>query len=254
MVSRTYLDGLGTRVGGVVRAVVGVIFELQTYRNLCYLALAFPLGLLYFMFFAVGFSLGIGLSVLVIGIPILIAMLVFARILARFERKIAVLLLGVDIPSQNISMPESLTEWKSLTKWIRRLVTNWKTWKAVVYLTTKLALGLVAFTSIVLLLVTAGTMVVVPFVFNQPDLYVGIVPNTVLHPALYMGWNDLLVGLNTVVSLPSWRADTLIEALIVATGGVVLGIVSLHFLNALARLFGWYTRLMLGIHETDSLI
>ena len=46
----------------------------QTYLNLIYLLLAFPLGLSYFLFFVIGFSVGIPLSIFVFGLFILAAM------------------------------------------------------------------------------------------------------------------------------------------------------------------------------------
>lgn len=63
------------------------------------------------------------------------------------------------------------------------------------------------------LLVTAVSMLAVPLVYDQPGVYVGVVTDSPvgIHPALYIGWNNLLVGIETVVTLPSWRIDTLLR-------------------------------------------
>ncbi len=44
----------------------------QTYRNLGYLLLAFPLGVTYFLFLAVGFALGTAFFVTLLGLPVLL--------------------------------------------------------------------------------------------------------------------------------------------------------------------------------------
>ncbi len=56
--------------------IFGVYFRPQTYLNLLYLLLAFPLGLAYFVFLVTGLSLGFGLIITLAGIPILVLMLV----------------------------------------------------------------------------------------------------------------------------------------------------------------------------------
>jgi hypothetical protein len=93
-----------------LRSVFGVPLRLQTYRNLLYLVLAFPLGLAYFIFVSVGVSLGIGLAITVIGIPILLVVLAISTGLARFEREVAAILLGVTIETPESSTPDTLVE------------------------------------------------------------------------------------------------------------------------------------------------
>lgn len=248
MVPDVRSGSLDADIGGAVRTVLGVPFRLQTYRNLLYLVLAFPLGLVYFVLFAVGLSLGVGLAVVVVGIPILLAMLALATGLATVERRMATAFLGIEIPTRNDPMPDSLRGW------VRRLVATLGPWKAVVYLVTKLFIGAAAYVVVLSLLVTAVSMLVVPLVYNQPGVYVGVVRDAPVsyHPELYVGWDRLLVGLETVITLSAWRIDTLAEALAVAGIGIVLTVVSLHLLNALAWVSSRYTRLMLGRPGNNS--
>lgn len=234
---------------GTVRAVVwtvfGVPFRRQTYRNLSYLALAFPLGLVYFVLFAVGLSLGVGLAVVVVGVPLLVGMLGLATGLASVERWLATVLLGIEVPTRDRESPDSVRGW------LRRLVVSLGPWKAVVYLVTKLFVGVAAYTVVMSLSVTGVSMLAVPLVYNQPGVYVGVVSDAPVryHPALSVGWDRLLVGLDGVVTLSAWRIDTLAEALAVAGLGVVVVCCSLHVLNALAQLSGWWTQLLLGTRE-----
>lgn len=230
-----------------LRSVVGVPLRLQTYRNLLYLVLAFPLGLLYFLFLAVGLSVGIGLAITVIGVPIVLVVLAAAVGMASLERKLTALLLGIDIEPPEDS-PLALDRERSVVERAKALVTGLGTWKAVVYLASKLLLGMASFVAITTLLVTAVTLLLVPFVYDQPGVYVGVVldrPAT-LHPALAYGWNSLDVGLRAVVELTSWQVTTLPEALGVAFLGVCLVVAALNVLNVLAWLSGRYARFMLG--------
>jgi len=239
--------GFGTLPRPTLRSIVGVPLRLQTYRNLLYLVLAFPLGLTYFIFLAVGLSVGVGLAITIVGVPIVLAVLAIATGLGTIERKLTTLLLGIDIrpPAES---PLALGEERSLRERVTRLVTAGTTWKAVVYLATKVVFGLVAFVAVMTLLVTSMTMLFVPFVYDQPNVYVGLAleePAT-LHPALSYGWEGLLVGVRTVVNVTSWQVTTLPEALFVAALGCGLIVAALNVLNALAWLSGAYARLMLG--------
>ncbi|WP_327050877.1 sensor domain-containing protein [Halomicrococcus gelatinilyticus] len=234
-----------------LRTALGVPFRLQTYRNLLYLALAFPLGLLYFVLLSVGLSLGVGLAITVVGVPLFLAVLALATGLAAVERELTALLLGVDIESDGspvLGPTDADSTLDSLVERAKRLVTDLGTWKAVVYLGSKLFLGVASFVLIMTLLTTATSMLVVPFVYDQPGVYVGFVTDAPieLHPTLYVAWRQLLVGVDTVVHVGSWQVTTLSQALAVAAVGVGLGVLSLHLLNGLARVSAWYTRYMLG--------
>ena len=144
-----------------LRSAVEVPFRLQTYRNLLYLTLAFPLGLLYFIFLAVGLSVGIGLTITVIGVPIMLAVLAAATGMASFERKLTTYLLGIDIePPGNVAFDRDHD--LSIVERTKTLVTSLGTWKAVVYLASKFLLGMVSFFAITTLLVTAVSLLLVP--------------------------------------------------------------------------------------------
>lgn len=230
-----------------LRSIVGVPLRLQTYRNLLYLSLAFPLGLTYFILLVVGLSLGVGLFITVIGVPILLAVLAMATGLASVERQLAVFLLGIDIEPPGDS-PFSLADDRSFVERVKALVASTGTWKAVVYLVSKFFLGLASFFLITTLLVTAVTLLLVPLFYDHPLVSVGFVLDgpTTIHPALAYGWDGLFVGLETAIELTSWEVSTLPEALAVAVLGLGLVVVSLNVLNGLAWLSGHYARYMLG--------
>ena len=69
-------------LGRILRAPVNP----QTYRNLCYLMVMFPLGIVYFTLLAVGFTTGVALVIIVIGLPIIVLSLAVVVGFARLER------------------------------------------------------------------------------------------------------------------------------------------------------------------------
>lgn len=230
-----------------LRSIVTAPVNPQTYRNLVYLLTAFPLGLFYFVFLAVGLSVGLGLVITVVGVPILLTILAIATGLGSLERKLAVKLLGVDIDPPGNS-PLALADERPLQDRLKALVVGMDTWKAVVYLASKFVFGLVAFVLITSLLVTAVSLLLVPTVYDRPNVYVGFVVDEPMevHPSLAYAWNDLLVGVRAAFELTSWQVTTLPEALVLALLGLGLIIISLNVLNGLAWLSGRYAKLMLG--------
>ena len=74
--------------GSLLGSVFGVVVRLQTYLNLLYLFIAFPLGLAYFIFLVTGLSVGISLVIIWVGLPILLFMLAAWWVLAIFERQL----------------------------------------------------------------------------------------------------------------------------------------------------------------------
>jgi hypothetical protein len=72
--------------------------EQHTYQVLAYLLLGLPLGTLYFTILVTGFSLGLGLIITLLGIPVLVITLLIVRGLATFERGLASSLLDAPMP------------------------------------------------------------------------------------------------------------------------------------------------------------
>lgn len=185
----------------------------QTYRNLAYLLLAFPLGLAYFIFLVTGFSVGIGLAVTLVGIPILVAMLTATWGLAAFERHLANRLLGAQIPSVPLVPAGS-----GFGARARALVASGATWKALLYLFLDLPLGIVAFVVEVTLFALSFGLTFLPF---------------------YYAWSDVYYA-------PFHKVDTLPEALLFVPVGMMLFPLALLILNSLAALYRGLARTLLG--------
>jgi hypothetical protein len=196
----------------------GVAIRGQTYLNLVYLSLAFPLGLFYFIMLVVGFSLGLGLLIVWIGAIILAMMFVAWWACAIFERQLAVGLLHEDIPPMRSTAPAGMRIWDR----IKDSLANPVTWKSLAYLLVKFPLGIFTF----IILVTLIT------------LTLGFLVAPVVYPFLSM--EILHVGSSAIYIDALWKA---IGCFIV---GLVLFFSTLHVFNGLAWISGRFARVMLS--------
>ncbi len=203
----------------------------------------FPLGIVYFVLLTVGFSTGVPLLVVGVGLPILLVLLVVVVELATFERTLVGALLRVDVPPAAAETEGS--------RWVRtkRLVTDVRTWKAAAYLLSVFVFGNVTITLLSSLLATSASFVFAPLYYRDAPVTAhafGPIPSGDLTLDLSFGWDNLLVGLTTTVRVGSWQIETLLGALLVAGLGCVLLLCSLQLFNVLAWLWGRYARVMLA--------
>ena len=195
-----------------------VPFEIRTYTNLLYLALAFPLGLAYFIFLIVGLSVGFGLTIVWIGLPILGLVFAGSWGLAALERQMAIGLLGAEIPP--MSPPEGL-QGKGFWGGIQAFLSNPVTWKGMAYLLLKFPMGIFSFTMGVILLSVSLAFMLVPFAF-------------------LFGYDWLYMDGSL------WWVDTLGEALACGLFGSLIALLSLHAFNGLAAAWRLLATGMLG--------
>jgi Putative sensor len=200
-----------------VDPVLGVVVNPQTYLNLTYLLLAFPLGLFYFIFLVTGFSLGVGLAILWIGIPLLIGVLMLSRVFANLERRLTSRLLNIEIVSL-LSDSVQGNFWQRA----KAVVVDPGTWAEMFYLFSKFVLGIISFVVVVTLLATSLGLIATPFFWNQWGVE---------------AWEVGIPGIWTVDSFPKAVAASLI--------GAIIGVASLHLTNGLAWLYGEYTKAIL---------
>ncbi|WP_436346711.1 sensor domain-containing protein [Natronorubrum sp. FCH18a] len=239
-------------VGRTMRAAALSPFRPQTYLNLLYLLLAFPLGVIYFVFLVTGFSLGFSLLILLIGAPILLLVLAISHVFAAFERATTRHLLSVEIDSPGYPFLEGEDELDG----VRVLVFGLETYAAVCYLFLKFVIGIVSFVLVTTMLTTSVVLLLTPLYYDQPNVQVGLVNRGEpihLTPSLQLPWNELLVGIEFAVTIAEWEATTLPGALAVSAVGVVVLIASLALLNAFAWLNGQFSRVFLGTASRDAL-
>lgn len=177
----------------------------QTYRNLLYLALSFPLGLAYFVGLTVAISLGAGLSVVGIGLAILVGALFAVRYLAAFERALANALLPVTLAAPaDVATPSNAGPVET----VRAYLGAESTWRGLAFCYLKLGLGTVAFVLLVVATVVPIALVTAPLHYQAAAIQLG-----------------------------PWHVDTLAEAILVVPVGVGAGVLGLLVCNAAAGVF-----------------
>ena len=189
----------------------GVPLRGQTWLNVTYVLLAFPMGLAYFIVLVVGISVGAALAILIVGIGILLATLAAWRAMAAVERGMARGLLGVPIPQP--ADRRDLAGIERVRRWLRDPVT----WKSLVFVALKFPLGIVSL---------AGTG------------FLGFI-------ALVMLFAPLIV-LATPVTVFGWIVTNSGEALPLTLIGIPAVLIVLHLTNGLAWLWALFARVMLG--------
>jgi len=186
--------------------------ERQTYLNLLYLLLAFPLGIAYFVFLITGLSLGAGLLVIFVGVPILIGVLFACLGLGAFERRMARSMLHLSIPS-----PPTLASGPGLWAKLKALFGDAATWKSFFYLLLKFPFGVAVFVVLVTAFSMSLALILAPLTYSTFSMDFGL-----------------------------WRVDSKDEATIWCLIGVVLLLVSFHLVNGLAFVWGRFAQIMLG--------
>jgi hypothetical protein len=129
----------------------GVAVRSRTWLNVLFQWLAFPLGLFYFIFLVTGLSVGLGLVVVWVGIPILLIVAGAWWLFGAFERVQAKYLLGADVPLPPRAWESANGVWGKLKAHFGSAAT----WKDLLYLLAKLAFGIVSTT---LIMTVAGTV------------------------------------------------------------------------------------------------
>lgn len=190
----------------------GPATDSHTYLKLLYLLLGFPLGIAYFVFLIVGLSLGAGLAVTFIGIPILIGVFFACTGLGAFERMMAHSMLQVSIPAPPRPAPAPGI-WPKL----KALFGSPTMWKSFFYLLLKFPFGVAAF----VVLVTAFS------------LSVGLI----VAPITYSTFT---------IDFCFWQVRSKDDAVVCCLIGVVLLLVSFHLVNGLAFIWGRFAQMMLG--------
>ena len=189
-----------------------VLWTGQTYLNLIYLILAFPLGIFYFVFLITGLALGVGLLIIWIGLLILIMVFAGSWVFGQIERLLANGLLDVDIGSPVIQVTED-----SLWERVRAYLSNPVTWKSMLFLFMKFPLGIISFVLTVAGASICGALLAAPFAYQEWGYQVG-----------------------------EWYMDSMNEAMLAFVVGIIITPLVLHLLNWIAHFFGQVAIALLG--------
>jgi hypothetical protein len=222
-----------------LRTVLAAPLRRQTYKNITYLALAAVLGQLYFVGFVTGASLGVGLLITLLGLPILVGTLAATTGVASLEARVAGWLVGVDIPEPAFISETSIRDGLVLPgdgflDAVVSLVTARSTWLSVGLVAVKFVFSIVSLVVLPTLLGISAASLSTPFVYESQFVGLG---------------SAVTVG---AYSVGPWVVETLPEALAVAAGGVIFVVVAANLLNALARLQARSIAVLLNGGRTEA--
>jgi hypothetical protein len=206
------------KIKETIQAFFQVVIQKQTYLNLAYLLLSFPLGTAYFIFLVTGIAAGISLLFVWIGFLVLLAMLAAWWMLLVFERRLAIWLLKVPIEPLN----RKGLKVKGLKQLFVAYITNPVTWKGLLYLLLKFPVGILNFVLTAAGLAISGSFLAAPFIYRGVPLQI------------WVSWQRSL----TITNLPT--------AVVISLMGAVMLISTLHLVNGLAWINAQVTRLLLG--------
>ena len=197
----------------------GVAIEGRSYLNLLYLWLAFPLGLAYFILLVTGFSVGIGLTIIWIGLAILFLLMLAVWGLEGLERVLAIGLLGAAVPER---LPAS--GGFGFRPWVKAVFKSSALWKGLAFLFIKFPLGLAGWIASVVSLSVSIAFALAPF-------------------AYWFGGR---------VELDGWFIDGPFGLALLSLSGFFMLLVSLHLHNGLAWLWKKLAEILLGGGDSPS--
>ena len=184
--------------------IFGPLVQARTYRHLVYFALAFPLGIVYFVLMITGLSVGAALAILVVGFFILALTLALARGLSQLERRLTGALLDA-----------RFEPWPARAPGIRTTLTDRRNWGRVFYLLLRFPIGVAGFVSSIMFL-AAIAMIAAPLLYD-------VLPGMVMGERIQTSEQALLVSLfgfvllliwahviNGLASLTRWMAEALL--------------------------------------------
>lgn len=136
----------------------GVVADPRTYASLFYMVLALATGIFYFTWVVAGFSTTLGLSITIVGIPLLILFFGSVRVLSLVEGRIVEVMLGERMPRRPLYTARGRSIWQR----IGDMFTDPRTWSTMLYMLLMLPLGIIYFTLATTLLAIGISFVLAP--------------------------------------------------------------------------------------------
>lgn len=212
-----------TSAGRSLSDIAGVVTRGQTYKNLLYVLLAFPLGFAYYVVLIPAFTAGLALSVLVVGVGILLVTLLGTRYIASFERTLANRLLGTDIEAPADVEPDG----DGIVAGTKAYLGASSTWSGLGFVALKFWVGCLSFV--------------------LSAVFIGLAVDLVMAPVFPGGTFN--VAINDQVLVQSLDAG--IERALAVPAGALLGLAGLYVLNLFARANASIAESLLGAETSE---
>jgi hypothetical protein len=178
-------------------------------------------GIIYFTWVTAGFSTSVGLLVLIIGLPVTGLFLLSIKGIALVEGRIIEALLGIQMPRRPIFLDKELNLWEKF----KVLVSDSRTWLAMLYMVLQLPLGIIYFTLFITLISVSLSFIATPIL------------RWIFGPVAYISGDGL------ITSFLLAAGDYLIPILMIT--GILLFFATMHLAKWLGKLHGNMAKAML---------
>lgn len=202
--------------------------------------LAFPLGLLYFIFIVTGLSLGIGTIIIWIGLPITFVTLWMIRGMGSIERQLIRSLLHIPLPEPTRSYRTDTAK-RGLIQRSGEMLRDPLTWTHLIYMLLKFPLSIISFVITVTfasvsaaLLLTPLAYLIMVFLTQQ-----GIIPADVQIQIIPVA------GQSFITSHNYFEPVMLMRSFMVVPAGLLLGLLTRWLLAKMAYVSGALARALL---------
>lgn len=186
----------------------GVVADPRAYTSLLYMLLSVATGIFYFTWAIAGLSLSMGLLLLaLIGVPLGILFFASVRGISLIEGRLVEVMLGERMPRRPLYSDRD----KPILTRIQEMFTDPRTWSTVVYMLLMLPLGVLYFSTALIMVVLTLGMLVAPVAW-------------LLGFPVTIGWE------NGVVMLPSVTLPLL------SVGGLLMVFATLHLARGIGYL------------------
>jgi len=208
---------------GILMSFLGIVSDPRAWGSLMYMLLSLATGVIYFTIVVTGFSLSVGMAILIIGIPIMLLFLGVVRAVSLVEGRLIEALLGERMPRRPALSPSEGGIFKRIKWWLL----DYRTWTTMVYMVLMLPLGIIYFSTIVIALSLVFALFVGPLVQFATGIPMVITGDY----GYYIEW----------YAVPfMWAA------------GALVFILTLHLAKLVGRIHGAYAKVMLVGRFTDS--
>jgi uncharacterized membrane protein len=200
--------------GSKFKQFFAVAADPHTYGALFYMLISMVTGIFYFTWVSVGFSLSVGLLILIIGIPFFILFMASIYAISLAESRLLETLLGVRMPRRPVYQGKH----RSWLSRIKDLLTDPRTWLSLMYMVLMMPLGIVYFTIAISLMAISVACIAAPLGIwlNQLGLFnVANASHMDIHPAY---------------------------SPLVFVSGIVLYFASLHLIRAIGQWHGRFAK------------
>jgi hypothetical protein len=189
--------------------------QIKKISSAAYLLLSLPLGIVYFTFVVAGVTLSVSLTPIFIGIPLLFIVLTALGGMMRFERSMALAVLG----EQQQPTASSTYDGTGMFRRLGGYLINPRTYMSLLLFILKLPLGIINFVVTVTFFCVSLALILAPAIYWVIEQTLGI--NIFEHNALHL--------------LINYQVSPLQESLMCSALGIVLMLITVAVIRIMAE-------------------